>query len=90
MKRDSFKTLIFLQLRRLGLLCRKPKPYKPIIRVSKTVFPDVDLATIDREVHVYLETKKMSAKNCKFDTAKKSCECGYTIENFGEKGCKNK
>lgn len=90
MKRKSLKTFIFLRLRRLGMLCRKPKPYKPTIKIQKTVYPDVQLSNIDREIHVYLETKKMAAKGCKFDTFKRVCECGYTMDKFGEMGCKNK
>lgn len=90
MKRKSLKTFIFLRLRRMGMLCRKPRPYKPVVRVSKTVLPDKQLTNIDREVHVYLETKKTAAKGCKFDTDTRTCECGYTMEIFGEKGCKNK
>ena len=90
MKRKSLKTFIFLRLRRIGMLCRKPRPYKPVVRVSKTVLPDQQLTNIDREIHVYLETKKVAAKGCKFDTEQRTCECGYTMNLFGEKGCKNK
>ena len=90
MKKSSLKTIILLRLRKLGLLCKKPAPYKPQVRVSKTVYPDIEMAPIDREVHVYLEAKKMSVNGCKFDVVARKCVCGLTMDQFGERGCKNK
>lgn len=77
-------------MRHMGMLCRAPKQEKTGLRIERTVYPDVQLSNIDREIHVYLETKKMAAKGCKFDTFKRVCECGYTMDKFGEMGCKNK
>jgi hypothetical protein len=90
MKKRDLKTFLLLRLRKLGLLCKKKPVYKPVVRVSKTVYPDVQLSNIDREIHVYLEAKKISANNCKFDVLKRSCECGITMDQFGAKGCKRK
>jgi hypothetical protein len=45
---------------------------------------------IESEIHVYLEEKKLSNPNCKFDTNAKTCICGKTMEEFLIGQCRNK
>ena len=89
MKRN-IKTYALLALRRWGMICRKPRPTKPGLKIAYTVYPDERLTPIDSEIYVYLETKKMSYKNCKFDPSKRTCECGVSLDSFGAAGCPNK
>jgi hypothetical protein len=39
MRKRNIETQLLLRLRRIGLLCKKPV-YKPVIKVSKTVYPE--------------------------------------------------
>ena len=36
----NFKTTLFLWLRSKGMLCKKPVYRKPVIKISRTVYPD--------------------------------------------------
>tara|TARA_R110000751_G_scaffold28319_1_gene73908 strand:+ start:341 stop:532 length:192 start_codon:yes stop_codon:yes gene_type:complete len=40
MKKRSVKTKLLIQLRRLGMLCKKQTPHKDRIRISKTIYPN--------------------------------------------------
>lgn len=93
-----------LFLRRLGFLCRKPTKTTRRLRVSKTLNPNGTVTEynspifempentygIESEIHVYLEEKKLSNPNCKFDTNAKTCICGKTMEEFLIGQCRNK
>jgi hypothetical protein len=89
MKRNTL-TYFLLFLRRNGFLCRTPRRKPSKLLISHTVYPDVQLSPIDTEVHVYLQNKKSSVKNCVFNVAIRSCVCGISLDKFGEKGCPNK
>ena len=89
MKRNTL-TYFLLFLRRNGFLCRIARRKPSTLLISHTVYPDVQLSSIDTEVHIYLQNKKSSAKNCVFNVTTRSCVCGISLEKFGEKGCPNK
>ena len=89
MKR-GIKTSIFLQLRRWGLLCKKPIYKKPKLRIKSTVYPPEGTTLIDAKIHHHFVAKKLSAPNtCKFDVDTLSCECGITKEKYSLYGCGN-
>lgn len=90
MSRTKAKLLSFL--RKYRLICKtKKRPYKPVLRIAKTIQPEGDHTIIGTQIHIYLTNKKIAAeklgKNCKFDIENRSCVCGFTMEEFGEKGC---
>ena len=39
-RRRTLKTKLFLRLRKMGMLCKKPVYRKPIVKVSRTVYPE--------------------------------------------------
>jgi len=39
-RRRTLKTKLFLQLRKMGMLCKKPVYRKPIVKVARTVYPE--------------------------------------------------
>lgn len=104
-KRD-FQTFVLRMMRRAGMLCKKPQPERPRIRVSKSVLPDgsevklppvvmkeelVNPAPFKSEVHIWIESKKAALKDCKFDSEAGMCICGIDLDDFASKGCnKNK
>lgn len=90
MRKRNLKTKMLIAMRHLGMVCRAPKPEKTGLRIERTVYPDNRLTPIDSEVYVYLETKKQSYKNCKFDPETRTCQCGVTLDNFGAYGCPDK
>ena len=87
-KRD-LKTFSLLLLRHMGMLCRKPRQEKPGLRIARSVYPE-DRSPIEAERHVWVETKKMSRKNCKFDSKTMSCPCGVKGDRQFVEGCKTK
>jgi hypothetical protein len=90
-------------LRRLGLLCKKPTKTTRRIRISRTLNSDGTVTVydspvfqvaenpniIESEIHVFLEEKKLSNPKCQFDSSKKSCICGKSLEDFLEVGTGN-
>jgi len=87
-KRD-LKTFFLLMLRHMGMLCRKPRQEKPGLRIAYSVYPE-DRNPIQAERHVWVETKKTSRKNCKFDSKTMSCPCGVKGDVAFVEGCKTK
>ena len=39
-RRRTLKTKLFLRLRKMGMLCKKPVYRKPIVKVARTVYPE--------------------------------------------------
>ena len=39
-RKRTLKTKLFLRLRKMGMLCKKPVYRKPIIKISRTVYPE--------------------------------------------------
>jgi hypothetical protein len=39
-RKRTLKTRLFLLLRKMGMLCKKPVYRKPIIKISRTVYPE--------------------------------------------------
>ena len=69
----------------MGMLCRKPRQEKPGLRIARTVYPEERATSIQAEVHVWVETKKTSRKDCKFDSKTMSCSCGVaSLEQFAQ------
>jgi len=80
-RKRTIKTRLFLWLRKVGMLCKKPIYRKPIIKVARTVYPEgeprmspngsgewyglVEKRNEDKEVNMYLTTED------KFRTLKK-------------------
>lgn len=84
-RKRNLNTWLLLQLRSLGMLCKKPTPTPKRIRIASTVYPDGNVKSIDAERHVWVETKKSGRKSCQFDSSTMSCMCGVTtIEQFAK------
>jgi len=72
-RKRTLKTKLFLQLRKMGMLCKKPVYRKPIVKVARTVYPEgeprmspngsgewyglVETKNEDKEVNMYLTTE---------------------------------
>ena len=39
-RRRTLKTKLFLWLRKMGMLCKKPVYRKPVVKVARTVYPE--------------------------------------------------
>lgn len=39
-RKRTLKTKLFLQLRKMGMLCKKPVYRKPVVKVARTVYPE--------------------------------------------------
>lgn len=102
-RKRNFQTFILRMMRRAGMLCKKPQPERPRIRVSKSIMPDgtevklppivtkselVNPTPMKSEIHVWIESKKSALKNCRFDSAEGMCQCGIDLEDFANNGCK--
>ena len=88
--KKGIKTTLFLQLRRWGLLCKKPVYKKPKLRIKSTAYPPGDISLIDTKIHHHFVAKKLSApESCKFNVDTLSCECGITKEKYSMSGCGN-
>ena len=87
MRKRNLKTKLLILLRKFGMLCKKPH-YKPVIKISKTVYPDEDMSQTDVARHIFVESRKLIHKDCEMDGKKGECnKCGATLDSFLEKGC---
>lgn len=87
--KKGLKTRTFLFLRKIGLLCSKPEPYKPHIRIQKSISPDgtpIDHENLAFAKNSLMGTNKMKRdrKVCHYDYRTHSCRCGVTIESLKE------
>lgn len=81
-RKRNLKTKLFLQLRKWGMICRKPQPYTHRLRIAKTVLPDGTPSSIEAEEYVFLQNKKLSMPKCGFDIDTKTCGCGVSFQEF--------
>lgn len=83
-RKRNLNTSFLLLLRRLGMLCKLPRPAKkPTLRIARTVYPDVEMSSIEAEQHVWIQSKLKSRSNCQFDSVSRTCPCGVkSIEEF--------
>jgi hypothetical protein len=102
-RKRNFETRVFILLRKMGFLCKKPKEPERRYRIGSTVNYDGTITTyaeplkempvnpnsLNAEINVYLQEKKLARPNCKFDTVKLTCECGRGINDFLS-NCKEK
>lgn len=88
MRKRNLVTKFFIVLRKLGMLCKKPQYKKPVVKISRTVYPDEHLSETDVARHIFIESRKLIHKNCEMNGKKGVCDkCGATIDSFLEKGC---
>lgn len=104
MTKNSFKVKFLSWMRSMGMLCRKPSQPKHRIRIQKTVNVDGTVThhetlrsqpltetNIKTARHIWIESKKAAASQCKFDSVSETCTCGIDIDDFAITGCtKNK
>jgi hypothetical protein len=82
-RKRNIETYLLLFLRRIGMICKKPRPHKYEIRIQSTCYPDEQVTSIEAEQHVWILNKMSGRKNCKFDTKTRVCECGVKgIDEF--------
>lgn len=87
--KKGLKTQTLILFRKLGLLCRKPAPFKPQIRIQKSIAPDG--TPIDHEDLAFAKNSLMGInimgkdkKVCHYDYRTHSCRCGVTIQSLKE------
>lgn len=88
MKKRSVKTKLLLMLRKIGWLCRKPRPHKYELKISHTIPPEGDVSPTQAARFVFLQNKIATIKGCEFDADTETCECGANVEEFLD-GCQN-
>ena len=81
-RKRNLQTTLLLQLRKLGMICRKLQPYTHRLRIAKTVFPEGTPSSIEAEEYVFLQNKKLSMPKCGFDIDTKTCGCGISFQEF--------
>jgi len=86
-RKRNLNTWFLLQLRSLGMLCKKPVPTTNRLRIASTVYPDGNIRAIDAERHVWVETKKSGRRGCQFDSKTMSCVCGVNSVDQFAKSC---
>jgi hypothetical protein len=89
-RKRNLKTKLFLLLRKMGMLCKAPEPYTKRLRVARTVLPDGNPNSLEAEIAVFLESKKLSFKGCQFNIDTQTCPCGKDLQQFLTSGCKTK
>jgi hypothetical protein len=94
-RKRRLSTYIFLSLRKIGLLCKKEQPKKPLkIRVQKTLNHNGEVISHDDfmfaknhlpHVHKINKDKKL----CHYDFREHKCRCGIDLQQLKEgKRCK--
>ena len=87
-KKRCTRTKLLLVLRKVGWLCRKPRPHKYELKISHTIMPKGGPSPLKSARFVFLQNKVAMSKGCKIDSNKESCECGKDVDEFLV-GCKN-
>ena len=92
MMKRNWKIQLFLILRKWGMLCKPPQEhkYEKRLKIKSTIYPPENVSFIQQQRFSYLNNKKSSYKNCKFNPETETCECGVTLDIFGAKGCSEK
>lgn len=89
MRKRSVKTKLLIQLRRLGMLCKKQTPHKYELKIAHTVYPDTIISPLEAARHVFIQNKLAITKGCYFNPDTESCRCGNGVDEFLN-GCENK
>jgi hypothetical protein len=86
MKR-GIKTKIFIGLRKLGMLCEKAEPYKPKLKLSKSI--DAKGEDINHKDFMFAKNAlqgvnkpNKARKMCHYDFQSHTCRCGITLEKL--------
>ena len=103
-RKRNFQTSIYLTLRRMGMLCKPPKPQSRKLNIAMTIHSDgsitkydgpidavpVNTHSLQSEIGAFLADKKISKPGCKFNVASQSCVCGHSLNDFLSKTCNDK
>jgi len=103
-RKRNFQTKLYLALRQLGMLCKKPRQEPRKLRLSMTVHADGSITKYDgpidavpanthslqSQIGAFLADKKVSKSGCKFDVSSQTCVCGHSLNDFLTKTCNNK
>lgn len=86
MKR-GIKTRIFINLRKIGMLCKKTEPYKPKLKLQKSI--SYDGKHINHEDFMFAKNSLQGVnqlgkdkKMCHYDFQSHICRCGMTLEKL--------
>ena len=82
MRKRSVKTKLLIQLRKIGMLCRKQKPHKYELKLSHTIMPEGDNSPLQSSRFVFLQNKVSSIKGCNFNPETEDCICGVDVDGF--------
>ena len=88
--KKGIKARIFIGLRDLGLLCKKEKPYKPRLKLQKSISPDGE--TIDHSDFTFAKNALSISHNvgrskqqCQYNFSTHTCRCGITLDKLKNK-----
>lgn len=92
-RKRNITTSFLLLLRKVGMLCKKPTPYKPTIRIQRSV--DMDGESINHKDLMFaknilsgIHSEGKDKKMCHYDFRTHTCRCGITIEKLKQnKNC---
>lgn len=89
-RKRNIKTSFLLLLRKVGMLCKKPQPFKPQLKIQKSVnamgedisHKDLMYAkNVLQGIHPTGKDKKM----CHYNFRTHTCRCGMTLEKLKQK-----
>ena len=103
-RKRNFQTAFYLALRRMGMLCKPPKPEPRKLKLAMTIHSDgsitkydgpidavpVNTHSLESEVGAFLADKKISKPGCKFDVSSHTGVCGHSLNDFLTRTCNNK
>lgn len=64
------------------MLCKKPVPKKPVIRIASTVHVHEGSDHTGIARFIFLQNKLTTRPGCKFDPVIEKCECGRSVDEF--------
>jgi hypothetical protein len=87
MKR-GIKTRIFIGLRKLGMLCKKTEPYKPKLKLQKSLTYGGEIANHEdfmfakNALQGINKSFSKDRKQCQYNFQTHICRCGITLEKL--------
>jgi hypothetical protein len=86
-RKRTLLTYVFLLLRKIGLLCKKEKPYVPKLKIQKSLSHKGE--TIDHKDFMFAKNALMNIndmgkerKLCHYDFRTHTCRCGITLDDL--------
>lgn len=86
-RKRNLTTHLLRMLRKVGMLCKKPVPQKPKLKIQKSVDADGNDISHDdlmfaKNILYGINNVGKNKKMCHYDFRKHTCRCGMTIEKL--------